>query len=102
MSKPTVIKAIGRLALMGFLTVYRRIKRITTPFGIRVVQDSNAYDYHPPTGLGALGWAIWKPSESTKLSARAGQVKKDNSQQENGRSDMVGAAAEVAQNTSTA
>ena len=39
-----------------------RIKRIRTAFGVKVVQDSNAYDYHPPTGLGALGWAIWKPN----------------------------------------
>jgi hypothetical protein len=43
------------------LTVYRRCKRIRTPLGIRVVQDSNAYEYHPPTGLGALGWQIWRP-----------------------------------------
>jgi Helix-turn-helix domain len=62
MSKPTVIKAITTLVLMGFLTVYRRCKRIMTPLGIRVCQDSNCYEYHPPTGLGALGWAIWKPA----------------------------------------
>jgi hypothetical protein len=73
MSKPTVIKAIARLVLMGFLTVYRRCKRIRTPLGIRVVQDSNAYEYHPPTGLGALGWAIWRPSESKNLPPRSVQ-----------------------------
>jgi DNA-binding MarR family transcriptional regulator len=73
MSKPTVVTAIARLVLMGFLTVYRRIKRIRTPLGIRVVQDSNCYEYHPPTGLGALGWAIWRsPSESNKSPARTG------------------------------
>jgi hypothetical protein len=65
MSKPTVIKAIATLVLMGFLTVYRRIKRITTPLGLRVVQDSNAYTYDMPGGLGALAWAIWRPAGST-------------------------------------
>lgn len=77
MSKPTVVKAIARLTLMGFLTVYRRIKRIRTPFGIKVVQDSNCYEYHPPTGLGALGWAIWRPSKSNKSPARAGLDSKE-------------------------
>jgi Helix-turn-helix domain len=60
MSKPTVIAAIKRLVLMGFLTVYRRCKRIRTAIGVRVVQDSNCYEFHPPTGLGALGWSIWQ------------------------------------------
>jgi hypothetical protein len=66
MSKPTVVTAIGRLVLMGFLTVYRRIKRIRTPLGIRVVQDSNAYEYHPPTGLGALGLGDLAPAIRVK------------------------------------
>jgi hypothetical protein len=61
MSKQTAVTAIKRLVLMGFLTVHRRIKRIRTSWGIKVVQDSNAYEYHPPTGLGALAWAIWQP-----------------------------------------
>jgi hypothetical protein len=34
MSKPTVVKAIGTLVLLGFLTVYRRIKvRVLTAHG---------------------------------------------------------------------
>jgi hypothetical protein len=33
MSKPTVVKAISTLVLMGFVTVYRRIKRIKTAVG---------------------------------------------------------------------
>lgn len=72
MSKPTVCKAIATLTLMGFLTVYRRIKRVRTPLGIKVVQDSNAYEYHPPVGLGALGWQLWRGSESTNLPPRVG------------------------------
>jgi hypothetical protein len=70
MSKQTAVTAIRRLELMGFLTVHRRCKRIRTTWGIKLVQDSNAYVYHPPTGLGALGWAIWKPSESNSSDAR--------------------------------
>lgn len=78
MSKPTVVAAIKRLVLLGFLTVYRRCKRIRTPLGIRVVQDSNAYEYHPPTGLGALGWSIWRPgSESKNFSPRSIQDQKE-------------------------
>jgi hypothetical protein len=73
MSKPTVVKAISTLALMGFITVYRRIKRIRTALGIRVVQDSNAYSYHPPTGLGALGWAIWRNDQS-KVNSLQGSI----------------------------
>jgi hypothetical protein len=64
MSKPTVVKAISTLVLLGFVTVYRRIKRIMTPLGHRVVQDSNCYVYDLPGGLGELAWAIWKPADN--------------------------------------
>jgi len=39
---------------------------------VRVVQDSNAYEFHLPVGgLGALAMAVFcpRPSESTKLDA---------------------------------
>lgn len=70
-SKQAIVTAIKVLERMGFLTVYRRVKRIDTPFGVRVVQDSNAYQFHLPTkGLGALAMAVFcRPSESTKLDA---------------------------------
>jgi hypothetical protein len=71
MAKQTVVNAIRTLVTMGFLTVHRRIKRIRTPFGIKIVQDSNAYVYDLPGGLGALAWSIWRP-ESNKLPPRAG------------------------------
>lgn len=82
MSQPTVLKTIATLELMGFLTVYRRIKRIRTPLGIKVVQDSNAYEYHPPVGLGALGWQLFRGSESTNFPPREGQVKRKESSKE--------------------
>jgi hypothetical protein len=60
------------LERMGFVTIHKRIKRIATPFGPRVVQESNAYKFNLPTkGLGALAMAVFCPPslESTKSSA---------------------------------
>lgn len=68
MSRRTVIEAMGVLERMGFVTVHRRIKRIRTPLGLRVVQDSNAYEYHMPKGLGALAWSIFRPPSECKNS----------------------------------
>ena len=70
MSRQTVVSAIERLKSLGFITVHRRIKRIHTSLGLRVVQDSNAYVYDLPTGLGALGWATVCQSESNNFTAR--------------------------------
>ena len=72
-SKQAVVTAIKVLERMGFVTVHKRIKRIQTPLGVRVVQDSNAYEFHLPVkGLGALAMAVFCPrsSESTKSDAR--------------------------------
>ncbi len=70
-SKQAVITAIRALEHMGFLTVHRRLKWIQTPYGRRVVQDSNAYEFHlPATGIGALAMAVFcRPCQSTKLDA---------------------------------
>ncbi|MFY9955027.1 helix-turn-helix domain-containing protein [Bradyrhizobium sp.] len=58
MSKQTVVTALKVLEQMGFLTVHKRNKRIQTPLGVRLVQDSDAYEFHfPKTGLGALAMA---------------------------------------------
>jgi hypothetical protein len=71
MSRRSIITAMGVLEFMGFVTVHRRIKRVRTPFGIKVVQDSNAYEYHLPKGFGALAWAIFRPaSECNNSPAR--------------------------------
>lgn len=72
MSRRTVIDAVQRLKLMGFITIYRRCKRVRTEFGVRVVQDNNAYEYHMPQGWGALAWSIFKPaSECSNSTATA-------------------------------
>jgi len=68
----TIATGIRMLQLMGFITVHRRIKRVHTAFGPKVVQDSNAYEYHLPTkGLGALARAFFRlPSECNSRTAR--------------------------------
>ena len=71
-SKQAVVTAVKVLERMGFITVHKRIKRVQTPLGVRVVQDSNAYEFHLPVkGLGALAMAVFCPrsSESTKSDA---------------------------------
>lgn len=72
MSRRAVINAVHRLKLMGFITIYRRCKRVRTELGVRVVQDNNAYEYHMPQGWGALAWSIFKPaSECSNSTATA-------------------------------
>jgi hypothetical protein len=71
MSRRAIVTAMGVLEEMGFVTVHRRVKRVRTPFGVKVVQDSNAYEYHLPKGLGALAWSSFGPrSECSKFQAR--------------------------------
>jgi hypothetical protein len=74
MSKETVIEAMKTLQLFGFLTVQPRRKRIETPLGVKVVQDTNSYVLSLAKGLGALALAVFdrkrQPSESTKPSAK--------------------------------
>jgi hypothetical protein len=71
MSRRAVVTAMGVLETMGFVTVHRRIKWVRTPFGVKVVQDTNAYEYHLPKGLGALAWPLFRPaSECSNFPAR--------------------------------
>ncbi len=74
MSKETVIEAMKTLQLFGFLTVQPRRKRIDTPLGVKVVQDTNCYVLSLAKGLGALALAVFRPkgqpSESTKPTAK--------------------------------
>jgi hypothetical protein len=51
----TIADALQRLKRLGLITVHRRLKRIKTALGFRVVQDWNAYELHPPgSRLGPL------------------------------------------------
>jgi hypothetical protein len=63
--KQAVVDAIKFLERCGFITKQRRTKRIQTPFGAKVVQDTNAYTIHGPRELGAIARQIFgRRSES--------------------------------------
>jgi hypothetical protein len=67
--KQTVVNCLKLLSLYGFVIVHRRIKRIRTPLGFKVVQDTNAYTIQEPQGLGAMAVRMFKQaSESRKWS----------------------------------
>ena len=74
MSKQAVVDAMKVLQLYGFLTVEPRRKLIESPFGPKVVQDTNAYVLNLAKGLGALALAMFgkkaRPSESTRPAAK--------------------------------
>ena len=51
----TIADALQRLKRLGLITIHRRLKRIKTALGFKVVQDWNAYELHPPgTRMGQL------------------------------------------------
>jgi hypothetical protein len=71
-SRRAIVAAMKVLERMGFVTIHRRIKRIQTAIGPRVVQDSNAYQFHlPRKGLGTLAMSVFCPpsSECSKRTA---------------------------------
>jgi len=59
MSKATVVEAMKRLEAFGFLSIQRRRKRVPSPLGVKVVQDTNAYVLGLAKGLGALALAAF-------------------------------------------
>ena len=65
--KQTVVNCLKLLSLYGFVIVHRRIKRIRTALGFKVVQDTNAYTIQEPQGLGAIALRMFRQaSESRK------------------------------------
>jgi hypothetical protein len=82
MSRRTVISAIGTLETLGFITVHRRLKRVQTALGFETVQDTNAYEIHPPRGFfgtlamtlfGGKGWCSNCSANSTPLLSLRGK-----------------------------
>lgn len=68
--KQTVVNCLKVLQFYGFVIVHRRIKRIKTPLGFKVVQDTNAYTIQEPQGLGAMAVRMFRQaSESRKWAA---------------------------------
>ena len=67
--KQTVVNCLKTLEFYGFIVRHRRIKRIPTPLGSKVVQDTNAYTIQEAQGPGALAAAVFRrTSESKKCS----------------------------------
>ncbi len=66
----SVSDALNQLEALGLVTRHRRLKRVMTPLGFKTVQNTNAYELHPPkTGLGKLAEAMFgrkKPMETTE------------------------------------
>jgi hypothetical protein len=46
--RDTVMTAIAALERWGFVTVVRRLKKVRTALGAKIVQDTCAFDLHPP------------------------------------------------------
>ena len=65
----SVSTALDQLEAFGIVTRHRRLKRVMTPLGFKTVQNTNAYEIHPPnTGLGKLAVAVFgkeKPMDDT-------------------------------------
>jgi hypothetical protein len=73
--KQTVVNCLKLLEFYGLVVVHRRIKRIRTALGFKVVQDTNAYTIQEPKGLGALAASIFKrTSESRKCSVSSTEI----------------------------
>jgi len=72
MSRATVVTAMARLERFGFLTIWRRRKRIMTPLGAKVVQDASAYVLGLAKGLGALAIEVFR--KNTPRTARRSAV----------------------------
>ncbi len=87
-SRQAIITAMQVLERMGFVTAHRRVKRVMTPLGPKLVQDSNAYEFHlPMRGLGKLAMSIFcRPSsEYSKSAARS----LDRQQQDESRATII-------------
>jgi hypothetical protein len=64
--KQTVVNCLKLLQLYGFVVVHRRIKRIKTALGFKVVQDTNAYTIQEPQGLGAIAVRIFRQASESR------------------------------------
>ena len=70
-SKQTVLNAIKVLEFYGVVTRIRRIKRISSPFGMKTVQDTNAYSLQEPNAFGESAYRLFQGgSESRNQAAR--------------------------------
>ena len=90
-SKNTVISALKQLAFLGFVTVYRRLRRARSPLGIRVVQDTNAYAVQEPNGWGEKAFKIFGLSAGAGSESKSWEARYPNfdSRKEQGRNSAT-------------
>jgi hypothetical protein len=74
--KQSVVTAIEDLERLGFVTRHRRIRRVPTPLGFKVVQTTNAYEVHEPNrGLGWLAAVLFAgKATGSNYSSASGHV----------------------------
>jgi hypothetical protein len=61
--RQSVVTALDDLEALGFVTRIRRVRRVETPLGFKVVQTTNAYRVHEPVrGLGLLALLLFGKS----------------------------------------
>jgi DNA-binding transcriptional regulator YhcF (GntR family) len=82
--KNTVLAALKQLAFFGFITVYRRLKRVRTPLGFRVEQDTNAYTIQEPNSFGQIAHKLFGfVTESNNWEASPSNFSFDKSKRQN-------------------
>jgi hypothetical protein len=59
-SRATCIAAVKLLETWGLLKITRRCKRVLTPVGMRLVQDTSVYQLQEPKGLAAMAVRIFR------------------------------------------
>jgi len=97
----SVSTALDQLEAFGIVTRHRRLKRVMTPLGFRVEQNTNAYEIHPPkTALGRLAQAVFgakKPMDITDSNFSAASVSQSSFLQRNYRLERPGSGKGAAQ-----
>jgi DNA-binding transcriptional regulator YhcF (GntR family) len=87
----SVSTALDQLEAFGIVTRHRRLKRVMTPLGFKVEQNTNAYEVHPPkTALGRLAEAVFgkeRPMEYTHSNYSAASAGSSLSLERNCRSE---------------
>jgi DNA-binding MarR family transcriptional regulator len=74
-SPAAVSTALDQLEAIGFITRHRRLKRVMTPLGFKIVQNTNAYEIlHPRPRLAEAVFGAKKPVDITDSKNLAASV----------------------------
>jgi hypothetical protein len=89
--RQSVVTALDDLERLGFVTRIRRIRRVQTPLGFKVLQITNAYRVHEPTsGLGLLAIGLFASESNYFIPSEAKFYSKSN---DASRANTAGASA---------